>query len=267
MACIRVVLALSLTRINALSTTAAPTKTLFLAKPTVNAEALLQHLQRTAAASPTSTRTRASHSFNSIGCRRKPRASARKWTLPQGKRTHRRSTTQRRRCAWDALCAKLAGVSAAAVVPRSHADRVAARLPQRPADAGVEQVGRRRLLLLGRDPAAFGRGPGGRRARGRRVLLALDGHKLRVDAAPGVDEPFHARGRQYAGPRPDAAPALAADITRRLEGAMAYACPGRRSRGPPRRRPGVDGSAVAAPNSSRRSAAGRFRLTSSSKKR
>ena len=43
MACIRVVLALCLTRIDALSTTAAPTKTLFLAKPTVNAEALLQH--------------------------------------------------------------------------------------------------------------------------------------------------------------------------------------------------------------------------------
>ena len=118
MACIRVVLALSLTRINALSTTAAPTKTLFLAKPTVNAEALLQHF---AAHGCGVTDVDAHTRFAFVQFESDADAN-RALALENGpyreaKRAHasindRNATAA---AAWDALCAKLAGVSAAAV--------------------------------------------------------------------------------------------------------------------------------------------------------
>ena len=186
MACIRVVLALSLTRINALSTTAAPTKTLFLAKPTVNAEALLQHF---AAHGCGVTDVDAHTRFAFVQFESDADAN-RALALENGpyreaKRAHasindRNATAA---AAWDALCAKLRDVTAGAVVPRSHADRVAARLAARGHETlAVEQVGVERLLLLRtNDPAAFAAETSADAVlAGVCVPLALDGHKRRV---------------------------------------------------------------------------------------
>ncbi len=160
MACIRVIVALILSRINALSTTAAPTRTLFLAKPSVNAEALLQHF---AAHGCDVTDVDAHTRFAFVQFESDADAN-RALALENGpyreaKRAHasindRNATAA---AAWDALCAKLCDVTAGAVVPRSHADRVAARLAARGHETlAVEQVGVERLLLLRTsDPAAF----------------------------------------------------------------------------------------------------------------
>jgi len=160
MACIRVIVALVLSRINALSTTAGPTKTLFLAKPTVNADALLQHF---AAHGCGVTDVDAHTRFAFVQFESDADAN-RALALENGpyreaKRAHasindRNATAA---AAWDALCAKLRDVTAGAVVPRSHADRVAARLAARGHETlAVEQVGVERLLLLRtNDPTAF----------------------------------------------------------------------------------------------------------------
>ena len=156
----RSLIALLLCRSDALSTTAGPTKTLFLAKPTVNADALEEHF---AAHGCGVTDVDAHTRFAFVQFESDADAN-RALALENGpyreaKRAHasindRNATAA---AAWDALCAKLAGVSAAAVVPRSHADRVAARLAARGHETlAVEQVGVERLLLLRtRDTAAY----------------------------------------------------------------------------------------------------------------
>ena len=130
--------------------------------------------------------------------------------------------------AWDALCAKLAGVSAAAVVPRSHTDRVAVRLARGHETLAVEQVGVERPPAADERPGSVRRGDlGRRRARWRLRALALDGHKPVTDVAAAADE-IDELLRDAAGASTrvrvrTSPPALAADITRRLEGATAYA--------------------------------------------
>ena len=234
MACIRVVLALSLTRIDALSTTAAPTKTLFLAKPTVNAEALLQHFAaHGCGVTDVDAHTRFAFVQFASDADANRALALENGPYREAKRAHasindRNATAA---AAWDALCAKLAGVSAAAVVPRSHTDRVAVRLAARGHETlAVEQVGVERLLLLRtNDPAAFAAETSADAVlAGVCVPLALDGHKPVTDVAAAADEIDELLRDASAGASTrvrvrTSPPALAADITRRLEGATAYA--------------------------------------------
>ena len=234
MACIRVVLALSLTRINALSTTAGPTKTLFLAKPTVNAEALLQHFAaHGCGVTDVDAHTRFAFVQFASDADANRALALENGPYREAKRAHasindRNATAA---AAWDALCAKLRDVTAGAVVPRSHADRVAARLAARGHETlAVEQVGVERLLLLRtRDPAAFAAETSADAVlAGVCVPLALDGHKPVADAAAAADEIDALLRAASAGASTrvrvrTSPPALAADITRRLEGATAYA--------------------------------------------
>ena len=233
MACIRVVLALSLTRINALSTTAGPTKTLFLAKPTVNAEALLQHFAaHGCGVTDVDAHTRFAFVQFASDADANRALALENGPYREAKRAHasindRNATAA---AAWDALCAKLAGVSAAAVVPRSHTDRVAARLAARGHETlAVEQVGVERLLLLrSRDPAGFAAETSADAVlAGVCVPLALNGATPVADVPYGVvasrasvghrithtgrrcrgaarrSTPRRLRGRQHAGARPD----------------------------------------------------------------
>ena len=127
----RSLIALLLCGSDALTTTAGPTRTLFLAKPTVNAAALEEHF---AAHGCGVTDVDAHTRFAFVQFESDADAS-RALALESGpyreaKRAHasindRNATAA---AAWDALCAKLRDVTAGAVVPRSHADRVAAFL-------------------------------------------------------------------------------------------------------------------------------------------
>ena len=232
MACIRVVLALSLTRIDALSTTAAPTKTLFLAKPSVNAEALLQHFAaHGCGVTDVDAHTRFAFvqfasdadANRALALENGPYREAKRAHAPINDRTRRRCGRLGR-----ALC-KLAGVTAGAVVPRSHADRVAARLAAAATRTlAVEQVGAERLLLLRTNDAAYTAGGlGGRGARWRlrapraRRPQASD---RRAASADEIDELLRdASAGASAGPRPDVASSAGGGHHATPEGATAYA--------------------------------------------
>ena len=230
----RSLIALLLYRIDALSTTAAPTRTLFLAKPTVNADALEEHF---AAHGCGVTDVDAHTRFAFVQFESDADAS-RALALENGpyreaKRAHasindRNATAA---AAWDALCAKLRGVTAGAVVPRSHADRVAARLAARGHETlAVEQVGVERLLLLRtRDTAAYTAEVSADAVlAGVCVPLALDGHKPVADLASAAEQLDALLRDASAGASTrvrvrTSPPALASEITRRLEGATGYA--------------------------------------------
>ena len=144
---------------HALSSAAAP-RSLFLAKPTVPAKALVEFFAANGC-SVTDVDVHMRFAFAEFETNADANRALALENGPyrEAKRAHasindRNATAA---AAWDALCAKLAGVSAAAVVPRSHADRVAARLAARGHETlAVEQVGVERLLLLRtRDTAAY----------------------------------------------------------------------------------------------------------------
>ena len=202
------------------------------AKPTVNAEALLQHF---AAHGCGVTDVDAHTRFAFVQFESDADAS-RALALENGpyreaKRAHasindRNATAA---AAWDALCAKLRDVTAGAVVPRSMRTASRRGLAARGHETlAVEQVGVERLLLLrSRDPAAFAAETSADAVlAGVCVPLALNGATPVADVPYGVVasmasvghrithtgrrcrgatrrlSPRRLRGRQYAGPRP-----------------------------------------------------------------
>ena len=230
MACIRVVLALSLTRINALSTTAAPTKTLFLAKPTVNAEALLQHFAaHGCGVTDVDAHTRFAFVQFASDADANRALALENGPYREAKRAHasindRNATAA---AAWDA-CAKLA---ASRPARSSHgAMRTASRCAARAATRRwrSSRSASSASCCCGRDPAAFAAEVSADAVlAGVCVPLAPDGHKPVTDVAAAAeidallrDASAGASTRVRVRTSP---PALAADITRRLEGATAYA--------------------------------------------
>lgn len=219
-------------RTHALST-AAPARTLFLAKPSVSAEALLEHFAAHGC-SATDAGVHQRFAFVEFASQADvEKAVAVAGPYDEAKRAHTQKhdrSDAAAAVAWGALCAKLHGVTAGAVVPRSHADRVSSRLAARGHETlAVEQVGVERLLLLrARDAAAFAAEVSSDVAlNGICVPLALDGHRPVADvaaAAEAIDARLRAasagattRVRVRTSP-----PALAAELTQRLEGANGY---------------------------------------------
>ena len=219
-------------RTHALSTTA-PARTLFLAKPSVSAEALLEHFAAHGC-SVTGADVHQRFAFVEFASQADvERALAVAGPYDEAKRAHTQKhdrSDAAAAVAWGTLCAKLHGVTAGAVVPRSHADRVSSRLAARAHETlAVEQVGVERLLLLRtRDTPAFAAEVSADAAlNGICVPLALDGATPVADgaaAAEAIDARLRAasagastRVRVRTSP-----PALAAELTQRLEGATGY---------------------------------------------
>ena len=156
----RSLIALLLCRSDALSTTAGPPRSLFLAKPTVPAKALVDFFSANGCSvTDVDVHTRFAFAEFATNADATRALALENGPYREAKRAHasindRNATAA---AAWDALCAKLRDVTAGAVVPRSHADRVAARLAARGHETlAVEQVGVERLLLLRtRDTAAY----------------------------------------------------------------------------------------------------------------
>ena len=230
----RSLIALLLCRSDALSTTAGPPRSLFLAKPTVPAKALVEFFSANGCSvTDVDVHTRFAFAEFATNADANRALALENGPYREAKRAHasindRNATAA---AAWDALCAKLRDVTAGAVVPRSHADRVAARLAARGHETlTVEQVGVERLLLLRtNDPAAFAAETSADAVlAGVCVPLALNGHKPVVDLAASADQLDELLRDASAGASTrvrvrTSPPALAADITRRLEGATAYA--------------------------------------------
>ena len=157
--------------------------------------------------------------------------------------------------AWDALCAKLRDVTAGAVVPRSHADRVAVRLAARGhGTLAVERVGVERLLLLRtNDPAAFA-------TETRQTPCSLASACPRARWPQASDRRRRGADDRRAAATPPRAPVRRSASGRRLRRCGDITPPrgrdGVRSRaGPSRprgsrggRRPGADRGVVSAPN-------------------
>ncbi len=219
---------------HALSSAAAPPRSLFLAKPTVPAKALVEFFAANGC-SVTDVDVHMRFAFAEFETNADANRALALENGPyrEAKRAHasindRNATAA---AAWDALCAKLRDVTAGAVVPRSHADRVAARLAARGHETlAVEQVGVERLLLLRtRDPTAFAAEVSADAVlAGVCVPLALDGRKPLADVTAAADEIDALLRDASAGASTrvrvrTSPPALAGEITRRLEGATGYA--------------------------------------------
>ena len=138
----RSLIALLLCRSDALSTTAGPPRSLFLAKHTVPAKALVEFFSANGC-SVTDVDVHTRLAFASLRrAAARPRASAENGPY-EAKRAHvdqRRNATAA--AAWDALCAKLARRGAPMRGARSHRSRRGAARA-RPRDAGG-RAGRRR---------------------------------------------------------------------------------------------------------------------------
>ena len=230
----RSLIALLLCGSDALSTTAGPPRSLFLAKPTVPAKALVDFFAaHGCSVTDVDVHTRFAFAEFATNADANRALALENGPYREAKRAHasindRNATAA---AAWDALCAKLRDVTAGAVVPRSHADRVAARLAARGHETlAVEQVGVERLLLLQtHDTAAYmAEVSADAVLAGVCVPLVLDGRKPVADVAAAADEIDALLRDASAGASTrvrvrTSPPALASEITRRLEGATAYA--------------------------------------------
>ena len=110
---------------HALSSAAAPPRSLFLAKPTVPAKALVDFFAANGCSvTDVDVHTRFAFAEFATNADANRALALENGPYREAKRAHasindRNATAA---AAWDALCAKLRDVSAAAVVPRSHAD-------------------------------------------------------------------------------------------------------------------------------------------------